>query len=80
VARRRVPGGLHVDLPHGLDLPRRKVEFRLGITIAACPDPETQAPLTVNLGATGQAVAHACERASACSKTIWVAFSCLSGG
>ena len=37
------------DLPHGLmDLPRREVEPRPGFTVATCPRPEAQAPLTVN--------------------------------
>jgi type I restriction enzyme, R subunit len=37
-----------LDLPHGLDFPRRKVEPRLGST--AGPRPDAQPPLTVNLG------------------------------
>jgi hypothetical protein len=39
------------DLPHGLDLPRLKVEPRPGFTVPTCPSPEAQPPLTVNLGA-----------------------------
>ena len=42
------------NLPHGLDLPRREVEPRPGVTVAARPRPEAQAPLTVNLGALGE--------------------------
>jgi len=42
------------DLPHGLDLPRRKVEPRLRLAVSACPRPEAQSPLTVNLGALGK--------------------------
>ena len=42
------------DLPHRLYLSSREVEPRPGFTVATCPRPEAQGPLTVNLG-TGRA-------------------------
>lgn len=48
----------------------------LGRSPALSPD-EVRAFLKV---AFDQAVAHACDSASACSNTVCVAFSCLSGG